>query len=88
MSKFGGMCRRRSCTLFTGCFRDSKCTPLAKRSRKTAVSKVQRRWVRTPFCPSNFGILIRRHFCRLFVIVRSHFGHLKRAKTPFSGAVR
>lgn len=88
MGKFDERYRRRTHTLFISCFRDSKCTPLAKRSRMTAVSKVQRRWVRAPFYPSDLGILLRRHFCRLLIAIRLHFGHLKRAKTPFSGAVR
>ncbi len=88
MSKFGGGCRQRQCSLYTPCSGESKCTHQTKRFAKRAAPKRRRRWASLPSFPPKFKPLTWRDVYSLLVNSRFYVNPLKRAKQPFSWAVR
>jgi len=88
MSKFGGGCRQRLCSLYIHSPGESKCTHQTKRCTKRAVPKRRRRWASLLSFPPKFSPLTWRDVYRLLVNFRFYVNPLKRAKQPFSWAVR
>lgn len=88
MSKFGGRCRQGLCGLYIPGSVESECTHQTKRCTKRAVTKRRRRWASLLSFPPKFRPLTWRDAYSLLVNSRFYVNPLKRAKQPFSWAVR